>query len=134
LNESNFKIWNSNVENSEDLQRQLELNIEHIKPDSSIEDILYEVLLKDGLPLTTKIEKKQLVGKDVYAIENGTMLICLDKQITPQLIDAMATANPSRVICLDAGFRGNDQLKVNAVQTFKTLAEQQEREIVFRTV
>ena len=26
---------------------------------------------------------------------------------------------PERVVCLDAGFEGNDQLKANAVQIFK---------------
>jgi adenine-specific DNA-methyltransferase len=38
------------------------------------------------------------------------------------------------VICLDAGFKGNDQLKTNAVQTFKSRAQSKEQEIVFRTV
>ena len=32
----------------------------------------------------------------------------------------MAELNPIRVVCLDAGFTNNDELKVNAVQTFKT--------------
>ena len=27
---------------------------------------------------------------------------------------------PERVVCLDEGFSGNDQLKANAVQIFKT--------------
>jgi adenine-specific DNA-methyltransferase len=27
---------------------------------------------------------------------------------------------PERVVCLDAGFAGNDQLKTNAAQTFKS--------------
>jgi hypothetical protein len=29
-------------------------------------------------------------------------------------------ARPERVVCLDEGFAGNDQLKANAVQIFKT--------------
>ena len=41
---------------------------------------------------------------------------------------------PSRVICLDAGFQGNDQLKANAVQTFKARARNRETAIEFRTV
>jgi hypothetical protein len=36
-------------------------------------------------------------------------------------IREMAAMKPSRVICLDAGFEGNDQLKVNAVQIFKAI-------------
>ena len=32
------------------------------------------------------------------------------------------------------GFKGNDQLKTNAVQTFKSRAKEDEEAIVFRTV
>ncbi len=46
----------------------------------------------------------------------------------------MAAMEPSRVICLDAGFQGNDQLKANAVQTFKAHARNKETAIEFRTV
>ena len=31
-----------------------------------------------------------------------------------------AEKKPERVVCLDEGFAGNDQLKANAVQIFKT--------------
>jgi adenine-specific DNA-methyltransferase len=50
------------------------------------------------------------------------------------VIDAIADLEPSRVICLDAGFQGNDQLKANAVQTFKARARNRETAIEFRTV
>jgi adenine-specific DNA-methyltransferase len=33
---------------------------------------------------------------------------------------AMAERKPERVVCLDEGFAGNDQLKANAVEIFKT--------------
>jgi adenine-specific DNA-methyltransferase len=36
------------------------------------------------------------------------------------LIRAVADRRPERVVCLDEGFAGNDQLKANAVQIFKT--------------
>lgn len=87
-----------------------------------------------GFPLTTKVEKRDMAGKEVFSIEDGAILICLDKEITSELIDALAEAKPRRVICLDEGFKGNDQLKVNAVQTFKARAQAEESEIVFRTV
>ena len=49
-------------------------------------------------------------------------------------MDALADMEPARIICLDAGFRGNDQLKANAVQTFKARARTKETAIEFRTV
>lgn len=75
-----------------------------------------------------------MAGKTVYSVEDGALLICLDKEISSELIDALAEADPLQVICLDEGFKGNDQLKANAVQTFKARAASRETEIVFRTV
>ena len=49
-------------------------------------------------------------------------------------MDALADMEPARFICLDAGFKGNDQLKANAVQTFKARARITETAIEFRTV
>ncbi len=134
LDQSNFNLWDGDAEKTEDLAKQLELHVDHIDQESSPEDILYELLLKAGFELTTKVEKKTMAGKDVYAVSDGAMLICLDKEITPELIDALADANPLQVICLDEGFKGNDQLKTNAVQTFKSRAKEDEEPIVFRTV
>lgn len=134
LARSNFNIWEGDVEKIQNLEEQLSLHVDHIAATSTPEDILYELLLKSGFPLTTKVEKLTLAGKEVFSIEEGAMLICLDNNLTQEVIDALADANPLQVICLDEGFRGNDQLKANAVQTFKARAQEEESEIVFRTV
>jgi len=134
LSRSNFAIWDGDADKIEDIQKQLELHVDHIDRASSPEDILYELLLKAGFDLTNKVELRVMAGKDVYSVDEGALLICLDKEITPELIDALADANPLQVICLDEGFKGNDQLKVNAVQTFKSRAKEDEEAIVFRTV
>lgn len=137
LDRSNFKVWDSEPkDDTEAVKEQIELHIDHIDPKASQEDILYELLLKAGFPLTTKIEKHHMENKDVFAIEDGALLICLEKSLTPELIRAMADASPLQVICLDEGFEGNDQLKTNAVQTFKSRAQgdSEHQQIVFRTV
>ncbi|GIK09062.1 MAG: site-specific DNA-methyltransferase [Chloroflexi bacterium] len=129
LAESNFKGWDASVpKDGSALAQQLELHIDHIREGRTSEDILYEVLLKSGFPLTTPVEKIELVGKAVYSVAGGGMLICLEKELTLEVIRAMAEKKPQRVICLDLGFVGNDQLKANAVQIFKT------KEVVFKTV
>lgn len=129
LKPSNFKLWNGEVgKDKESIERQLALFVEHINPKSSQEDILYEILLKSGFPLSTKIEKIELAKKTVFSLADGSMFICLEKELTPEVIKAMAEQKPVRVVCLDEGFKGNDQLKTNAVQIMKT------RNITFRTV
>jgi adenine-specific DNA-methyltransferase len=121
LAESNFKPWNAQVpRETEELKKQLDLHVEHILKDRSAQDILYEILLKSGYPLTTPVETRSIAGKTVHSVASGLLLVCLDRDLTLELIRAMAELKPERVVCLDAGFAGNDQLKANAVQIFKT--------------
>lgn len=47
-------------------------------------------------------------------------MYALEQALTLDVIRAMAERKPERVVCLDAGFAGNDQLKANAAQIFKT--------------
>ncbi len=121
LAESSFATWQ--VDKPQDtvaLTDQLELHVDHIRNGRSEQDLLYEILLKSGFPLTTPVEILALEGKPVYSVAGGDLLVCLDRALTLGVIRAMATRQPARVVCLDAGFAGNDQLKANAVQTFKT--------------
>ena len=119
LDKSNFKIWDGDFEDKP-IQEQLELAIDHIDPNSSEEDILYEILLKSGFELTTPIEELTLEGKNVYSVAEGALLICLEKKLTNEVMRAIAEREPHRVVCLDTGFKGNDQLKTNAVQIMKS--------------
>jgi adenine-specific DNA-methyltransferase len=138
LDQSNFDIWDgSNPDASaEEINKQLSLYVDHIDPNSTPEDILYELLLKAGFMPTEKVEKLTLADKTVYSIAEGALLICLEEEITRELIDAVGEAEPLRFICLDKGFQGNDQLKANAVQTFAARNQGREKadQIVFRTV
>jgi adenine-specific DNA-methyltransferase len=137
LTSSNFQLWRGEAltaQKDKHLEEQIELHIDHLLPSSDAEDILYELLLKAGFPLSTKVNRMTLAGKQVFSIQDAALLICLEKEITSELIDALAEANPLQVICLDKGFKNNDQLKANAVQTFKARAEAEESEIVFKTV
>ena len=136
LDRSNFRIWNGlgDPADAEELVRQLELHVDHRRSESTSDDIVHEILLKAGILLSTKVETITLAGSDVFSIEDGALLICLVKEITSELVDALADADPLQVICLDEGFNGNDQLKANAVQTFKARAQAEVSEVIFRTV
>jgi len=121
LAESNFKPWNADVpHDAPALERQLEMHVDHIRDGRTADDILYEILLKSGFPLTTPVETITLAGLTVHSVAGGALFICLERALTLELIRAMADQKPERVVCLDEGFAGNDQLKANAVQIFKT--------------
>jgi adenine-specific DNA-methyltransferase len=121
LAESNFKPWNAEVaHDAEAIEEQLDLHVDHVRPGRSDEDLLFEILLKSGFPLTTPADAVPMAGKTVYAVAEGALFICLERELTLELIRTMADSHPQRVVCLDEGFAGNDQLKANAVQIFKT--------------
>ena len=137
LDRSCFKDWDDRpCLDEQGLLELMEGQIDYLDPNTSKEDILYELLLKDGFPLTTSIERLDIQGKTIYSIESGALIICLERDITEELIFKLSELEPTpvRVVCLDAGFRGNDELKCNAAHIFKTKAHHRETIIDFRTV
>lgn len=134
LDRSCFKTWQSSRVDEGDIESQLEMHIDHIDEMATTEELLYELLSKAGFELTVDIEEIEMAGKPVFSISEGALIICLDDEITPELIDAVADAEPMQFICLDKGFKCNDQLKANAVQTFKSKSQNSESELVFKVV
>ncbi|MEN6462684.1 MAG: site-specific DNA-methyltransferase [Syntrophomonas sp.] len=121
LAESNFKPWDAGIEHdAQALAKQLEFFVEHILEERTTDDLLYEILLKSGFELAVRVEEINLVSKTVYSVLDGALFICLERELTLEFIRAMAEKKPERIVCLDEGFAGNDQLKANAVQVFKT--------------
>jgi adenine-specific DNA-methyltransferase len=119
LDRSNFKTWDGDIKNNE-IQNQLEKALFHIDTNSSEEDILTEILLKSGFQLTVEIDEIIIATKKVYSIAEGSLIVCLDKDITKELIQEIAKLEPARVVCLDSGFKERDELKTNAVQIMKS--------------
>jgi adenine-specific DNA-methyltransferase len=136
LDRSHFKQWRVEATNiiDPDLVAQMEQHADHIDRNATQEGILYELLIKAGFVPTEKIEILDLAGKQVFSISEGALLICLEEELTSELIDAVADREPMQFICLDKGFKGNDQLKANAVQTFKSRSQGAETEMVFKVV
>ncbi|MEX5283378.1 MAG: site-specific DNA-methyltransferase [Nitrospiraceae bacterium] len=121
LSVSNFKPWDAEAPHEVgSLEKQLDLHVDHIREGRTADDLLYELLLKSGYPLTAPVEVLQVAGKQVHSVAGGVFFVCLERELTLELIRAMADKKPERVVCLDEGFSGNDQLKANAVQIFKT--------------
>jgi adenine-specific DNA-methyltransferase len=129
LTDSNLRSWNADdADGAAEVATQLDLHIQHLKPGRSADDLLFEILLKEGFPPTTRCEKVDAGGQGAYSLADGLMIVSLSRELTLEAVRAIAGRAPQRVVCLDEGFAGNDQLKANAAQIFKT------KGIVFRTV
>lgn len=104
--------------NKDDLFAQ----VEHIKPDRSGEDLLFQVLLDWGVDLSLPIRKETIQDKTVFFVDDNALVACFEKGgITEELIKELASFEPLRVVFRDDGFV-SDSVKINAEQIFKQLA------------
>lgn len=138
LDQSNFKQWQAPEKDisDEELIKQFELNVDHIDPNASQEDLLYELLIKAGVMPTETIEQVELANHKLFSVAEDSLLIHLGDEIDQDLIDAVIKKAPGQFICLDKAFHGNDQLKANAVKTIQAFNQGKDEveRIDFKTV
>ena len=120
LDTSNLNEWNSITkrmnENSdtEILQKKLDLMLNKIKPDRSDLDVVYEVVLKLGFPLSTWIGTKEISGKKCFIVgEECLIIICLEQGLTFTDIQKMAEYKPVNLIFSKHSFADSNTL-INA--------------------
>lgn len=121
LDSSNIKPWDTDFAN---LERDLVNNVDNIKYDRSAEDVMYELLLKYGVDLTIPIKTHTIEGKTVYSVGLGALLICLDNDITLDVVEGIGKLKEElqpetvHVVLKDAGLK-DDVVKTNAIQLLK---------------
>jgi adenine-specific DNA-methyltransferase len=130
LDSSNFKIWDATQAPStpEALSDQLKLYADNVERLRDQQDILYELILKSGLPLSSQIEGVEIGASTVWSVNGGQLLVCLERPVTQDVLRGMIELKPEKLLCLDVAFDGQDNLKTNIV------LEAQSHGIVFRTV
>jgi adenine-specific DNA-methyltransferase len=82
--------------------------------------LLYELILKSNLPLTSKVQRAKVGAQTFYDVADATLAICLERHITQDTLRGIMARKPQGVVCLDIAFAGNDQLKTNAVLEMKS--------------
>lgn len=113
LENSNFKIWRTdNISSPEELAKQVELFGSSILPDSLDRNMLWELLLKSGIPLSTKISEWKQEGKTVYYSTSYKLAISFS-EIDNAVLDFLIQLKPNQFICLDKSFKNEDSKKTN---------------------
>jgi adenine-specific DNA-methyltransferase len=129
LSGSNFKIWRSDViENEEDLKKQMSLFVTPQRANAVTENILWELLIKNGVPLTEKIKLVTLSdGATIYHTSDNRLAFVLDMYSSEVQLKVLEL-KPRTVICLDSLFHNEDKIKTNAQLKFE------DNDISFKTV
>jgi adenine-specific DNA-methyltransferase len=114
LKESNFKIWRSNIETEEELIAQMQKHLEPLDENAKTEDVLYELLIKSGVPLTAKIKEQ-----NGYVLVNDNEIALMLEKADDKIIKQIIAAKPQKVFTLDRLFKNNDKLKTNTALQMK---------------
>ena len=119
LDTTNIKEWDDTIINTDEIKWNVMEQINPIKEDRSQEDVIYEILLKYGVDLTMPIEEIEIMGSKVYSVGFGYLMICLEKDINLDLIEAIGEQKPNRVVLYDNGL--DNESKTNGERILKEL-------------
>lgn len=132
-----FRVLKCDSSNMEDvyftpkeyMDKQQSLFIDNIKKDRSDEDLLFDAMLKLDTPLSSKIEKITIAGKTVYNVAQGHLMACFDKNVTDEVITAVAKEMPSYFVMRDSS-QADDSVAINFEQIFNTYSPQTVRRVL----
>ena len=117
LDSSNLQTWDATPVDElrmEDLLNRMNSMINRVKADRSDLDMVCEVMLKLGVPLTYSVNKVAVNSKTAYTVgDDCLLLVCLAADITPEDVEAMAEYVPAKVIISRDSF-ANDTAMANA--------------------
>ena len=114
LDTSNLKLWDSTpITGDNQLEmftERMNSMIDSIKDDRTDMDVIYEIMLKMGVPLDTAVQYIEIDGKIVYIVGDFLLMIALYNDITAEDIDAMAAYAPAKIVCAEQGFKDDTAL------------------------
>lgn len=90
----------------------------NVKTDRSSEDLLFQVMLELGAELSSKIEREEIVGKQVYKVNENYIVACFDTDVDEAAITEMAKMRPVYFVMRDSS-RATDSVADNFEQLFK---------------
>ena len=109
LSDSNFKPWREIHGSHQDQWKQQTIDfLNPVAENASTENMVYELMLKNGKNLNSTIEHSH----NCYNIHSGELLLFLES-VDQDTINYVLSLHPQKVIALDNLFSGNDQLKTN---------------------
>ena len=102
---------------------------DNIKPDRTAEDLLFQVMPECNLPLSSRIEEREIHGKKVYAVDDNYLVACFDRDIDEQVITEIARMQPYYFVMRDAS-AATDNVLDNFDQIFNAYSKETIRRIL----
>lgn len=114
LDTSNLKLWDNTPITGDDqiemFTERMNSMIDSIKDDRADMDVVYEVMLKMGVPLDVPVQYIEVNGKIVYIVGEFLLMIALFDNITAEDIESIAAYAPAKIICAESSFKDDSAL------------------------
>lgn len=132
-----FRVYRLDDSNMQDVyyrsqeldQTKMDMFDDNVKLDRTEDDLLAQVMLDWGLPLSLKIEQANVSGKNVFKVAENSLFACFDKGIDEAFAKEIAKEKPLRIVFKDAGFK-DDTAKTNVKQLLKQLSPETEMKVL----
>ncbi len=102
---------------------QLDNLVDNIKADRTSEDLLFQVMLDLGIELSSRVERKEIAGKEVLSVDGGYLLACFDTDVNETTIEEMARLQPVHLVIRNAS-AANDNVLDNFDQIIETYSSE----------
>ena len=117
LDTSNLKTWEGTPIENEQLDllyQRMNSMIHRVKPERTDLDMIYEIMLKLGVPLTYSVAPFSINNKAVYGVdEDCLLLVCLAENVRPEDVEQMTEYAPAKIIISRDSF-ADDTAMANA--------------------
>lgn len=135
MNDLGFRVLKLDTSNMQDVYYKPEefsetsLFEDNVKPDRSAEDLLFQVMLECNLPLSSKIKKKTIAGREIFDVNDGYLLACFDQDVNETVIKEVAKQKPYYFIMRDSSL-SSDNVADNFEQIFNAYSKDTIRKIL----
>ncbi len=129
-----FKVDSTNMKDvyytpEETMDTPLNTLIDNIKEDRTPEDLLFQVMLDLGIPLSSPIEEINIENKKIFSVAVDYLLACFDSNVNEETIKAIAQKKPFYAVFRDSSFK-NDCVITNFEQIFETYSPKTQRKVL----
>lgn len=127
LDSSNMKdVYYKPEDYSQGFLESLEDNI---KADRTPLDLLFQVMLDLGKPLSAKIEEREIAGKHIFVVDDNDLVACFDSDVTEDVVKTIAQLKPLYAVFRDRGL-SSDSVGANFDQIFATYSPNTTRKVL----
>lgn len=132
-----FRVLKTDTSNMKDVyykpgelnQNFLDTLTDNIKEDRQGEDLLFQVMLELGIPLSSKIETEDIDGKEIFIVDDGYLIASFDRDIDDSIVTKIAKREPAFAVFRDSSMKSDSALN-NFDQIFERLSPETTRRVI----